>query len=100
MFKVYGKTELNNDHFGAGSVVLPDGELGPHLLVVSLDNTNVSFVNLKTFVLSRSRQTVGDCNHLSEPEARALVTLMFADLKLNSTFSDAHLIPKGIKKDK
>lgn len=98
MFKDSVKSKLDISHFGAGSIVQPDGPNGPHCLLVAIDDTLITYLNLEDFLLSNTRMKVSDANHLTSSEARGLVNLIFVDYGFNSTFSDAELLCKGLKK--
>ena len=93
MFRNTKNSEINHEHFGAGSVI----QLGPNqnFLVIADHSNYVYAVDSKTFNIIGNGVAIEDKNWLTESEARALVHTIVS--VLHYTYSDFTLHPGGMK---
>lgn len=90
-------SKIDPEHFGVGSIIKA-GEFSKWLLV-SFKQNFVSLVNMDTFeVIPNCSFGVVDQNFLSEDEARLLIDESIGK-KLQYTYTDFELDPKGLKNE-
>lgn len=92
MFKDTSKSVISPKNFGVGSLIRVQSPERSWLVVAST-TTAILLVDLSTFELSKKCAVVEDCNHLTENEARMVVSLT----DIGYTFSDFDLEAKGMK---
>lgn len=93
MFRNTKKSEINHEHFGAGSVI----QAGPtrNFLVIADHFNYVYAVDCNTFNIIGNGVVIEDKNWLTASEARELVNAVGSVLHM--TFSDFTLYPAGMK---
>lgn len=95
MFRQESRSAITKENFGAGSIIIIDGDR--LFLVIASSSKMVTIDNLQDFSTTGVSITVQDSNFLTEKEARKLVDALYHEYNMNHTFTDATLIPSGIK---
>ena len=91
MFRDTSKSKLDPLHFGAGSTI-QGGPNEEYMIISAADGKCVQLIDMQSFTVVGVCQ-VQDANHLSEDEARKLVSS-----SLDGTFSDFSMQTRGYKK--
>lgn len=92
MFKDSHTSVMQNDHFGAGSIIEGSGK---QLVVADPSKTHVSAIDMLDFIQRGSWVEVKDVNHLTYSEFSDLV----AQIEPQYTTSDFSGIAKGLKQE-
>lgn len=96
MFRDTGNAKMSKDTVGVGSTVKGNFDSEDYMFVC-IGDKSVGLLNLQTMIIDgKSVVSVEDINYISSAEARNILNSL--GNKLNWTFTDFEIIPKGLKR--